>query len=53
MGNDRCQTQQIRPPTTVLGPGRRDDPGSDGTGIGRIELRDLLGQGVYYIPDTM
>lgn len=36
-----------------LGPGRRDDPGSDGTGIGRIELRDLLGEGLYYIPDTM
>lgn len=38
IGNDRCQIQRIRPSTTCLGPGRRDDPGSDGTGIGRIEL---------------
>lgn len=36
--NDRSQIQRIRPPTTCLGPGCRDDPGSDGTGIGRIEL---------------
>lgn len=40
MGNDRRSNPANPSSHDCLGPGRRDDPGSDGTGIGRIQLSD-------------